>query len=76
MNKSRKQPFTVIDGGGNEFKEAIGRHLVEAILKRDDAEYVKLRRILRPTVNLTIVTSTCNIQHEPTTPHHTSEEEI
>jgi len=68
--------LTVIDGGGNEFREAIGRQLVIAILKRDDAAYDKLRHTLHPAVNLSVVTSTCNIQHAQAIPHHTSEEEI
>lgn len=66
----------VIEGNGEEFAETIGRRIVTAILKRDDAEYDKLRRTLHPTVNLSVVPSTCDIQHEPATPHRTSEEEI
>lgn len=68
--------LTVIDGGGNEFRESIGRQLVTAILQRDDAEYDKLRRTLHPSVSLSVVTSTCNTRREPAIPHHTSEEEI
>jgi len=68
--------LTVIDGGGNEFRETIGRQIVTAILKRNDTEYNKLRRTLHPAVNLSVVTPTCNIQHAQAIPHHTSEEEI
>lgn len=71
-----KNQFTVIEGNGAEFAETIGRKLVTAILKRDDAEYDKLRRTLHPSVNLTVVPSTGGIQHEPAVPHHTSEEGI
>jgi len=47
----------LINGNGHEFKEAVGRQLVTAILKRDDVEYDKLRSSLHPTVNLSIVSS-------------------
>lgn len=47
----------LINGNGHEFKEAIGRQLVTAILKRDDVEYDKLRSSLHPTVNLSVVSS-------------------
>jgi hypothetical protein len=71
MKKSCTQ-FTVIDGGGSEFRENIGRQLVSAILKRDDAKYDELRHVLHPAVSLAVVTSSCNIQREPVILHHTS----
>lgn len=71
-----KTQLKVIDGDGAQFAETVGRQLVTAILKRDDAEYDKLRRTLHPSVNLTVVPSTCSIQHATTAPHHTSEEGI
>lgn len=50
-----RDQLKLINGNGHEFKEAIGRQLVTAILKRDDVEYDKLRISLHPTVNLSIV---------------------
>jgi len=52
-----RDQFELINGNGHEFKEAIGRQLVSAILKRDDVEYNKLRSHLHPTVNLSVVSS-------------------
>ncbi|NOT19912.1 MAG: hypothetical protein HOP24_06535 [Sideroxydans sp.] len=52
-----RDQLKLINGNGHEFKEAIGRQLVTAIIKRDDVEYDKLRRSLNPTVNLSIVSS-------------------
>ena len=62
MNKSGNKPFTVIDGKGNEFREDVGCQIVTAILQRDDAKYDKLRRILHPTVRLSVVTRSINCQ--------------
>ncbi len=50
-----REQLKLINGNGHEFKEAIGRQLVTAILKRDNVEYDKLRSSLHPTVNLSIV---------------------
>jgi hypothetical protein len=55
--KNTRTQFTVVDGGGNEFRESIGPQLVTAILKRDDAEYDKIRGTLHPKVTLSIVSS-------------------
>jgi hypothetical protein len=44
--------LTLIHGNGQEFKETIGRQLITAILKRDDAEYDRLRHLLHPAVSL------------------------
>lgn len=57
MADTRDQ-LKLINGNGHEFKEAIGRQLVTAILKRDDVEYDKLRSSLHPIVSLTIASST------------------
>lgn len=56
MAVTRDQLKLVI-GNCHEFKEAIGRQLVTAIIKRDDVEYNKLRSSLHPTVNISIVSS-------------------
>ncbi len=47
--------LALIHGNGHEFKETIGRQLITAILKRDDAEYDRLRRLLHPAVSLSMV---------------------
>lgn len=52
-----RNQLKLINGNCHEFKEAIGRQLVTAILKRDDVEYDKLRGSLHPTVNLSVVFS-------------------
>lgn len=52
-----RDQMKLINGNGHEFKEALGRQLVTAILKRDDVEYDKLRSTLHPTVNLSVVSS-------------------
>lgn len=54
---SNSEQLELIHGNGLEFREAIGRQLVTAILTRNDAEYDRLRSSLRPTVNLTVVAS-------------------
>lgn len=45
----------IINGNRDEFVEEIGRKIMKAIARRDDAEYDRLRRILHPQVNLTVV---------------------
>jgi len=52
-----REQLKLINGNGREFKEAVGRQLVTAILHRDDAKYEKLRSTLHPTINLTVVSS-------------------
>lgn len=52
-----RDQLKLINGNGHEFKEAIGRQLVTAILKRDDVEYDKLHSSLHPSVNLSVVSS-------------------
>jgi len=54
----------LIHGNGHEFKETIGRQLITAILKRDDTEYDRLRRLLHPAVSLSIVAFNCSNQHQ------------
>jgi len=57
--------FKLINGNGHEFKEAIGRQLVTAILKRDDVEYDKLRSSLHPPVQLVIISSNNTSEANP-----------
>lgn len=63
MDFTREQ-LKLINGNGHEFKEAIGSQLVTAILKRDDTEYDRLRRLLRPAVSLSIVAFNSRNQHQ------------
>ena len=68
-----QKKFRVIQGDGKNFRESIGREILNSIVKRDDAEYDRLNRILHPEVILSVCENEAQTaQHEQPVPRHTS----